>query len=57
MQLRDTTSKRYGGKGVQQAVKNVIDKIGPKIIGMDVGDQSGIDYTMIELDGTDNRQI
>lgn len=54
-ELRDSGAKRYGGKGVQTAVKNVIEKIGPKIIGMDVGDQAGIDRTMIDLDGTDNK--
>ncbi len=54
-ELRDGNNKRYGGKGVQNAVRNVAEKIAPKIIGMDVGDQSGIDHVMIDLDGSENK--
>ena len=55
LELRDGNKKRYLGKGVEKAVKNVIDKIGPEIIGMDCLDQRAIDYAMITLDGTENK--
>lgn len=52
LELRDTDKKRYGGKGVLTAVKNVNEIIAPEIIGMDATDQVGIDRAMIALDGT-----
>ncbi len=55
VELRDKTKKRYNGKGVEKAVKNVNDIIAPAIIGMDAMDQRLIDQTMIELDGTKNK--
>ena len=55
LELRDGNKKRYNGKGVQNAVNNVLHKIGPEIIGMDCRRQRDIDYTMIELDGTPNK--
>lgn len=55
VELRDGDKQRYGGKGVLQAVDNVNTKIAPEIIGMDVTDQRGIDYTLIDLDGTPNK--
>ncbi|MBF0397999.1 MAG: phosphopyruvate hydratase [Desulfobacterales bacterium] len=55
LELRDKKAKRYGGKGVQKAVENIIQEIAPKIQGMDASDQAGLDYTMIELDGTENK--
>jgi enolase len=55
LELRDTRSKRYGGKGVRKAVANVNDKIGPAIAGFDVRKQTEIDALMIELDGTENK--
>jgi len=54
MELRDGGA-RYGGKGTLQAVSNVVDKIKPKIMGMDVTAQTEIDEAMIELDATDNK--
>ncbi|MEJ5230066.1 MAG: phosphopyruvate hydratase [Pseudothermotoga sp.] len=54
LELRDK-GKRYMGKGVQSAVKNVNETIAPKIIGMNVYDQPVIDKIMIELDGTENK--
>jgi len=57
LELRDGEKKRYLGKGVQKAVNNVIDKIGPEIIGMDCLDQRAIDYAMITLDGTENKSV
>lgn len=54
-ELRDGGA-RYLGKGVQQAVKNVIDVIGPAIVGKDVTDQAGLDKLMKDLDGTANKK-
>ena len=55
LELRDGDKKRYLGKGVEKAVNNVINKIGPEIIGIDSLNQRDIDYTMISLDGTENK--
>eukprot|EP00758_Cryptobia_borreli_P009005 Tbor_TRINITY_DN5438_c0_g1::TRINITY_DN5438_c0_g1_i3::g.24255::m.24255/K01689/ENO, eno; enolase len=54
-ELRDNDKARYGAKGVQTAVRNVIDIIGPALIGKDATDQSGLDKLMKGLDGTDNK--
>lgn len=56
LELRDGDPKRYSGKGVLKAVENVNTAIGPAITGMDPFDQSLIDTTMIELDGTLNKE-
>ena len=55
VELRDTKDKRYMGKGTLGAVKNVNDKIAPKVIGMDATMQEDIDRLMIDLDGTPNK--
>lgn len=55
LELRDKRSKRYGGKGVLTAVKNVKSKITPAVRGMDAADQIALDRFMIELDGTANK--
>ncbi|MDR1787682.1 MAG: phosphopyruvate hydratase [Treponema sp.] len=55
VELRDGDAARFMGKGVQQAVDNVNDVIGPEIEGMDGFAQVDIDKTMIELDGTENK--
>ncbi len=55
LELRDGNKKRYNGLGVENAVKNIIYKISPAIIGMDCRQQSKIDFAMIELDGTANK--
>ena len=55
MELRDNDKKRYGGKGVKNAVANVNEKIADVLIGMNVLDQRSIDMKMCELDGTDNK--
>ena len=56
LELRDGDAKRYGGKGVLQAVANVKDKIGPLLLGKDAADTQGIDRLMIDLDGTPNKK-
>lgn len=53
--LVDDDKKRYNGKGVKTAIKNIEEIIAPKIIGMSANDQRKIDEVMIELDGTENK--
>ena len=55
VELRDGDKKKYLGKGVLKAVKNVNDSIAPLLLGYDVADQTGIDQLMIQLDGTSNK--
>jgi enolase len=55
IELRDNDKSRFGGKGVRNAVQNIEEKIAPALNGFDVTDQIGIDHTMIELDGTENK--
>jgi len=55
VELRDGDKKRYGGKGVLNAVDNVNTIIADELIGWDALDQVGIDKMMIELDGTPNK--
>jgi enolase len=55
MELRDNDKKKYVGKGVLKAVKNVNEAIAPALLGNDVADQTGIDELMIQLDGTPNK--
>lgn len=55
VELRDTKAKRYLGKGVLGAVKNVNEKIAPEILGMDAMAQEEVDQALIELDGTANK--
>ena len=55
LELRDKRAKRFGGKGVTRAVKNVTDVIAPAITGMDAADQIALDNRMIKLDGTANK--
>ena len=55
VELRDGDSSRYMGKGVLKAVENVNKIIAPELEGMNVYDQTLIDRTLIELDGTENK--
>lgn len=55
VELRDGDKQRYRGKGVLKAVENVNTEICEAIIGLDAEEQSFIDKTLIELDGTDNK--
>ncbi|MCM8802135.1 MAG: phosphopyruvate hydratase, partial [Candidatus Omnitrophica bacterium] len=54
LELRDG-DKEFLGKGVKKAIKNINEIIGPEIEGESVFDQRGIDYKMLELDGTENK--
>src|SRR3954470_1708902 len=55
VELRDGDAKRYMGKGVLKAVKNIETVLGPSIVGMDALDQAAIDRTLIDADGTPNK--
>jgi len=55
VELRDGDAQRYGGKGVQQAVRNVEETISPEIDGMEASEQAAVDQALLELDGTPNK--
>jgi enolase len=55
IELRDGDKKRFFGKGVSKAVKNITEKILPKLRGIDALDQLTIDRIMIALDGTETK--
>jgi enolase len=56
-ELRDNEPKRYGGKGVRNAVANVNSNIAGAIIGLNALNQTEIDHLMIDLDSTPNKSI
>jgi enolase len=56
IELRDEDPQRYGGKGVLQAVEAVNTEISEAIVSLDASEQSFIDRTLIELDGTENKE-
>ncbi len=55
VELRDRASKRYGGKGVEKAVRNVNKIIAPALIGMEATDQRLMDKSLVEMDNTPNK--
>ncbi len=55
LELRDKDETRYGGKGVTKAVEHVNEEIAEMLVGWDASDQRGIDYALLELDGTENK--
>jgi enolase len=55
VELRDSDPGRYGGKGVRRAVEAVNGPICDALTGLSVTDQTGIDRTLIDLDGTANK--
>ncbi|MEM6998783.1 MAG: phosphopyruvate hydratase [Pseudomonadota bacterium] len=56
IELRDDDKSRYLGRGVLNAVVNIHDKISPALTGKDVTAQAEVDQTMLDLDGTDNKE-
>ena len=54
LELRDGDKKRFGGKGVLKAVENVNGAITKAVTGADALNQSAVDQTMLDLDGTAN---
>ena len=55
IELRDGDKSRYGGKGVTRAVENVNTEICEAVIGVDATEQTFVDNTLIDLDGTENK--
>ncbi len=55
IELRDGDPSRWLGKGVDNAVTNIVESIQEALIGMPVDEQAAIDEVMIELDGTENK--
>ena len=55
VELRDGDQKRFNGKGVLKAIRNVNEHLAKEIIGMNVLEQRKIDYTMLAMDGTPNK--
>jgi enolase len=55
LELRDGDKKRWMGKGVQKAVDNVNQTLGPSIVGLDALDQAEVDRVLLEADGTPNK--
>jgi enolase len=55
IELRDGDKARYGGKGVLKAVNNVVEQIGPELLGYEASEQRVVDEAMLELDGTPNK--
>jgi enolase len=55
IELRDGDARRYGGKGVLKAVEHVNTEISEAIVGLDASEQTFIDKTLIDLDGTENK--
>jgi len=55
IELRDGDKKRFFGKGVQKAVANVNQSLGPSILGLDALDQAEVDAVLCEADGTPNK--
>ncbi len=55
VELRDGDKERYLGRGVQAAVANIVDTIGPALEDMDATEQVVIDQALLELDGTENK--
>lgn len=55
LELRDGDAKRFGGKGVLQAVKHINTTINDALTGQEAADQSQIDHDMLALDGTENK--
>ncbi len=55
LELRDNSKNRFMGQGVLNAVINVNEIIAPEIIGYDAMNQAGLDRTMLDIDGTQNK--
>ena len=55
VELRDGDPKKYLGKGVEKAVRNVNKVIAPKLVGYDAAEQAVIDGMLVALDGTENK--
>ncbi|MGZ6790946.1 MAG: phosphopyruvate hydratase, partial [Mycobacteriaceae bacterium] len=54
VELRDGGT-RYGGKGVEKAVRAVLDEIGPELVGLEAVEQRVVDQKLVDLDGTPDK--
>ena len=55
LELRDGDADRYLGKGVEQAVRNVMEEIASEVVGLEAVRQVEVDQALIDLDGTENK--
>src|SRR5512136_2773887 len=55
LELRDGDKSRFLGKGVLKAVGHINDEIADALVGLDARDQPGVDDTLVELDGSDDK--
>ncbi|MPZ64423.1 MAG: phosphopyruvate hydratase [Pseudonocardiaceae bacterium] len=55
VELRDGDTGRYGGKGVESAVRGVLDQIGPELVGLEAVEQRVVDQKLVDLDGTPDK--
>ena len=55
VELRDSNSKRYNGKGVENGIKNILDILKPKLMSKDFNKYQDFDNEIIKLDGTKNK--
>ena len=55
LELRDGDPGVYVGKGVQKAIQNIHESLGPELLGLNAADQGEIDRTLLQLDGTPNK--
>ncbi len=55
VELRDGDARRYGGKGVENAVRAVLDQIGPELMGLEAVEQRVVDQKLVDLDGTPDK--
>jgi enolase len=55
VELRDGDAGRYGGKGVESAVRGVLDQIGPELVGLEAVEQRVVDQKLVDLDGTPDK--
>ena len=55
VELRDRDAGRYGGLGVETAVRGVLDQIGPELVGVEAVEQRVVDQTLVDLDGTPDK--
>jgi enolase len=56
LELRDGDPQRYGGKGVLRAVESINTEISEAIVSLDASEQAFIDQTLVDLDGSDNKE-
>jgi len=56
LEMRDGDKTRFRGKGVRNAIRNIVEELAPDVIGLDAIDQGAVDGVMLSRDGTKNKQ-